>query len=92
MPVVEISPAFRRSFKKFVAKHPNLQKDIAAVLKQLEVNPREAWLETHKLRGAWAGYLACSAGYDLRIIFLFVDNKPEDNILLVDIGTHDEVY
>ena len=52
------------------------------------------FLETHKLKGILAGSWACSAGYDLRIIFDFVkeEEQPEDAILLIDIGTHDEVY
>jgi mRNA interferase YafQ len=92
VPKVELSPAFKRAFKKFVGKNPHLYQEIVAAMRQLEINPREPWLETHKLRGEWTGYLACSAGYDLRIIFEFITNKPEDDILLIDIGTHDEVY
>jgi len=38
--------------------------------------------------------MACSAGYDPRIIFDFVKDKKrkEDDIFLIEIGTHDEVY
>ena len=45
---------------------------------------------SRKLAGSWA----CSAGYDLRILFDFCRNKfgGEDDILLIDIGSHDEVY
>jgi mRNA interferase YafQ len=92
MPTVKLSPAFKRAFKKYIAKHPRLHDEIVAVIRQLEQNPREPWLETHKLRGEWNGYLACSVGYDLRIVFEFVENKPENDVLLVAIGTHDEVY
>jgi mRNA-degrading endonuclease YafQ of YafQ-DinJ toxin-antitoxin module len=44
-----------------------------------------------KLSGSWA----CSAGwYDLRIVFDFVkaEKGSADDILLLAIGTHDEVY
>ena len=36
----------------------------------------------------------CSAGYDLRIVFDFVkaEKDTEDDIFLLAIGTHDEVY
>jgi len=51
-------------------------------------------LETHKLRGKLSGSWAYSAGYDLRIVFDFVKDKKrkEDDIFLMEIGTHDEVY
>jgi hypothetical protein len=49
-------------------------------------------LKTHKLKGKLAGSWACSAGYDLRVVFQFVKHKGADAILLEGIGTHDEVY
>jgi len=50
--------------------------------------------ETHKLKGKLSGSWACSAGYDLRIVFDFVkaEKDKDDDILLLAIGTHDEVY
>ncbi len=51
-------------------------------------------LETHKLKGRLSGAWACSAGYDLRIVFEFVKvgKGKNDDIFLLEIGTHDEVY
>lgn len=51
-------------------------------------------LETHKLSGNLSGALACSCGYDCRIIFFLEQDKGSgaEVIVLVDIGTHDEVY
>jgi len=48
-------------------------------------------LKTHKLKGELAGSWACSAGYDLRIVFEFVQHEGNEAILLQTIGTHDEV-
>ena len=47
-----------------------------------------------KLKGKLAGSWACSAGYDLRIVFDFAKNanQTEAGILLLEIGTHEEVY
>jgi mRNA interferase YafQ len=45
-------------------------------------------LDTHLLRGELAGLYACSCGYDCRIIFTLEDNQ----IILLDVGTHNEVY
>lgn len=68
--------------------------DIAEVLRLLIANPFAPQLETHKLKGKLSGSWACSAGYDLRIVFDFVKAEKDsaDDILLLAIGTHDEVY
>ena len=51
-------------------------------------------LGTHKLEGKLVGLRACSCGYDCRIVFSI--EKDEENerevIILLDVGTHDEVY
>ena len=49
-------------------------------------------LGSHKLKGDLAGLWACSAGYDLRIVFEMAKRDDEEVILLVSVGTHDEVY
>ena len=49
-------------------------------------------LKSHKLKGRLAGSWACSAGYDLRIVFQFVKLKGKEAILLEAAGTHEEVY
>ena len=44
------------------------------------VNPFAPQLETHKLKGKLSGSWACSAGYDLRIVFDFVKaEKDKEN-------------
>jgi len=49
-------------------------------------------LKTHKLRGELEGSWACSAGYDLCILFEFVQHEGAEAISLQTVGTHDEVY
>lgn len=58
----------------------------------LGTEPFQARLKTHKLKGELKDSYACSAGYDLRIIFKFVEYEQKQAILLESIGTHDEVY
>ena len=71
-----------------------LSKDIEKTLRLLVKDPFISQLETHKLNGKLSGSWACSAGYDLRIVFDFVKNEKEkeDDILLIGIGSHNEVY
>ena len=88
------SNAFTRSFNGWMRKRPDLKSDIAEALELLLVNPFAPQLETHKLKGKLSGSWACSAGYDLRIVFDFVkaEKGNDDDIFLLVIGTHDEVY
>ena len=85
---------FVRALKRTVRKNPTLKQDIEETLRLLQENPFAPQLATHKLKGKLAGSWACSVGYDLRIVFDFVKsaNQQEDDILLLEIGTHDEVY
>jgi addiction module RelE/StbE family toxin len=68
---------------------------LGAIREALELLERDAFdprLRTHKLRGELAGRWSCSAGYDLRIVFRFVEHEGAEAILLLSVGTHEEVY
>jgi mRNA-degrading endonuclease YafQ of YafQ-DinJ toxin-antitoxin module len=88
------SNTFRRALRRTVKRRPHLLADIEATLQLLQVDPFAAQLATHKLKGRLAGSWSCSAGYDLRILFEFVQNaeKEEEDLFLIEIGTHEEVY
>jgi addiction module RelE/StbE family toxin len=85
---------FVRSFKQFIKKHPDLKREIEKTLKVLVEDPFAPQLETHKLKGKLSGSWACKVGYDLRIVFDFVkkEGQGESDILLLTIGSHEEVY
>jgi len=72
MRTVTWSNAFSRSFKRWMRKRPDMHNDIAEALDLLVVNPFAPQLETHKLKGKLSGSWACSAEYDLHIVFDFV--------------------
>jgi mRNA-degrading endonuclease YafQ of YafQ-DinJ toxin-antitoxin module len=61
-------------------------------LKLLQEDAYHPQLRTHKLKGNLEGHWACSAGYDLRIIFSFVQQEDGEAILLETMGSHQEVY
>jgi mRNA-degrading endonuclease YafQ of YafQ-DinJ toxin-antitoxin module len=88
------SNTFRRALRRTLRRQPDLLSDIEAALRVLQADPFASQLATHKLKGRLAGIWACSAGYDLRILFEFVPNPQggEDDLFLIEIGTHDEVY
>jgi len=88
------SNAFLRALRRTLKRQPQVRDDIEATLRLLQANPFAAQLATHKLKGRLAGTWACNAGYDLRILFEFVRDpqKDQEDIFLLEIGTHDEVY
>ena len=87
------SNTFLRAFKRLMRKKPDLREEVEETLRLLLQDPFIPQLETHKLRGKLSGSWACSVGYDLRIVFDFVKSEThEDDIFLIEIGTHDEVY
>ena len=86
------SPAFGRDLRRWLKTHPDTADSIQATLEQLSADAAHPSLRTHKLRGPLAGCLACSAGYDLRIVFEFLQHDDQEAILLLALGTHDEVY
>ncbi|MBD2346228.1 type II toxin-antitoxin system RelE/ParE family toxin [Anabaena subtropica] len=94
MKTLVLSSSFKRAFKKLIRRQPELQEAIAARLGLLSADPFDPILQTHKLKGKLAGAWACSVEYDCRIVFNFVENleSGEEEILLIDIGSHDEVY
>ncbi len=86
------SSAFARAAKRLVKKHPRVAEDLRITLELLSEDAFHLKLKTHKLKGDMEGTLACSAGYDLRILFEFVQHEGAEAILLQTVGSHDEVY
>jgi mRNA-degrading endonuclease YafQ of YafQ-DinJ toxin-antitoxin module len=75
-----------------VRGRPALAAGIQTALELLAEDAFHPALKTHKLKGKLAGSWACSAGYDLRIVFSFVEDEGQEAILLKAVGTHEEVY
>ncbi len=87
-------PSFKRSLKRLTRKNPQLKDKVSEILDLLSVDPFTPSLKSHKLTGQLDGWWSCTVSYDCRIIFGFEEDseKSEDRILLIDIGSHDEVY
>ncbi len=88
------SRPFIRALRRTAKKHPRQRASIEETLKLLVEDPFAPRLASHKLKGKLSGSWACSAGYDLRVIFEFVPSErgDEDDLFLIEIGTHEEVY
>jgi len=89
-----LTPKFERAFRRIVRKTPALQSGIEQTLRRMSADLSDLRLKTHHLSGHLAGLHACSAAYDCRIVF-FKQKNPKTGaevLLLVNIGTHEEVY
>lgn len=71
-----------------------MQDKILAVLELLSDDPFQPSFKSHKLTGQLEGLWSCSVSYDCRIIFAFKKEAETEKevIVLIDIGSHDEVY
>jgi mRNA-degrading endonuclease YafQ of YafQ-DinJ toxin-antitoxin module len=82
--------AFDRRARKFLARHPDLRPRLAEILTQLAADPFEPNLKLHALAGKLQGLQAVSITYSYRLTLTLQITAHE--ILLIDIGSHDEVY
>ena len=82
--------AFTRSAESFVQRHPEFQERLAAILRELESDPFQPRLRYHPLSGRLKGFQAVSVTYEYRIILRI--EVTDQEIILLDIGSHEEVY
>jgi mRNA interferase YafQ len=92
-----VSKKFKRAFRKFAQRDQQLQAKIGATLMQMSADFTDPSLATHKLGGKLSGLLSCSCGYDCRVIFAVETEENDEGqsipvIVLLDVGTHDDVY
>ena len=89
-----VTSKFKRALKKFVNRNASLQQQVEKILLQMTEDIFAPNLMSHRLKGEYEGLRACSCGYDCRIIFSIEKNKEtnEEEIVLLNVGSHDEVY
>jgi addiction module RelE/StbE family toxin len=86
---IGFSSSFKRAFKKKISVDEKLEKLFWKKMEVFSNNPYEPSLRTHKLSGDLEGLWSFSITYDIRVIFTFLD---KNRVLLIDIGSHEEVY
>lgn len=88
------SANFTRQLKRLVRQNPQIKKAVEQTLETLTNDPFAPSLKTHKLKGKLGDKWSCSIDYGNRIVFQFMDNPhlKTEEIVLLAIGSHDEVY
>jgi len=80
--------SYIRRARKFLQKSPGILTQYRKTLELLELNPFHPSLRLHSLKGRLAGLSSVSINRSYRIVIeLIID---DDQILLVNIGKHDE--
>ena len=82
--------SYLRRATKFAKRHPDLLAQYEKALKLLELNPFHPSLRLHRLSGSLSDLhsIAINISYRITLEFLIEDGK----IILVNVGSHDEVY
>lgn len=86
------TPRYRSQYKKFVRRYPFLKDHIKETLRKMREDLFAPELRTHRLYGNMYGLLACSCGYDCRIVFTIEKAGDVETIILDSIGTHKQVH
>lgn len=84
------TPAFLRALRLYLRRHPAMGESVAAVVDQLGADPFAPSLRLHRLHGRLEGECAVRVTQGDRIILTLLVSERE--IVLLDIGSHDELY
>ena len=82
--------SYIRRARKFLKKHPEIQGQYRKTLELLEFNPYHPSLRLQKLQGSLSGLSSVSISISYRIVLELIIEGNE--ILLINIGKHEQVY
>lgn len=81
---------FSRAARKFTAGHADLKERFAKTLRDLGRDPLQPSLRLHPLKEQLQGLHTISLTHSYRIMLTL--KVTEREIVLLDVGSHDEVY
>jgi mRNA-degrading endonuclease YafQ of YafQ-DinJ toxin-antitoxin module len=82
--------SYIRRAKKFLKKHPEIHNQYEKTLALLEINPHHPSLRLHGLQGRLKCLSSVSINMSYRIVLELI--IVDSDIILVDVGNHDQVY
>lgn len=82
--------SYVKRVRNFLKKHPGIVSQYEKTLKILEINPEHPSLRLHQLKGKLKKLRSVSINISYRITLEFYITEKE--IVLVNIGHHDDVY
>ena len=83
------SKQFKKHYKKRISPKPSLQKQFHSRFKLFMRDSASPLLEDHKLTGKLKSFRAFSITGNYRVVYRL---EAEDIMVLIDVGTHPQVY
>ncbi len=87
--IIKLHLHFKKSYKKRIKGHPNLEKKFKQRVSLFTNNPNHPTLKNHKLTGSLREYMSFSITGDIRVIYF---ELSADTFIFYDIGSHNQVY
>ncbi len=81
---------YNRRALRFIKRHPELKSQYLKTLQLLELNPSHPSLRLHALKGKLKPLQSVSINMSYRITLELLITEQE--IILINIGSHEEVY
>ena len=88
---VSFSSSFKRALKRKTKANPKTENEFWLSLQLFVNDPFDPSLKTHKLSGKLRYLWSFTVDHNNRVIFYFTNDNPK-RAVLIDLGTHDEVY
>lgn len=79
---------FKKHYQKRISPHPKLDRQFETRLRLFLKDPYTPLLADHGLTGSLKGLRSFSVSGDIRVIYLI----KKGDLILFDIGTHNQVY
>ncbi|MBI2409874.1 type II toxin-antitoxin system mRNA interferase toxin, RelE/StbE family [Candidatus Kaiserbacteria bacterium] len=85
---IDTTPHFDHALTHFLKAHPDLREKTLVLIDRLAIDPFDPRNKTHRLSGPLKSLWGAHISFQYRLIFAISD----DAILLINTGSHDEVY
>lgn len=87
---IRFAEGYEKKVIKFFKKHKDLLEKYKKTIELLQADPTHPSLRVHKLQGKMHPFSSVSINMKYRIIIDFI--IIDEVIVLIDIGSHDDVY
>ena len=87
---IRFAEGYEKKAVRFFKKHKDLYPQYKKTLEILSRDPCHPSLRLHKLQGKLSGFYSVSINMKYRVVLDFIIR--DDVIILVDIGSHSDVY
>lgn len=86
---IRFHPSFKKAYKSRILPNKKLRTKTIEKIRLFQENPANQVLKNNSLTGAKKRLRAFSVAGDIRIVYLPIS---EDEVIFLDIGSHNQVY